>query len=81
MTPLLSTRLDTKSMDSNSMIQSTIDRELIDLMEDMTLFAGEFCPTSLPPALTTLSTTKDILLSHKNHSAASVVIVPMAAEF
>lgn len=63
------------------MTQSTIDRELIDPTEDMICSAVELYLTSLLLALITLLTTKDISPSLKNHNAASVVTVLMAAEF
>jgi len=68
-------------MDSNFMTQSTIDRELIDPMEDTICSVVEFYLTSLLLALITPSTIKDISPSLKNHNAASVVTVLMAAEF
>jgi 1-deoxy-D-xylulose 5-phosphate reductoisomerase len=63
------------------MIQSIKDRELIDPTENTILFVAVFCQTSLLPVLTTLSIIKDILLSHKNHSVASAVIVLMAVVY
>jgi hypothetical protein len=68
-------------MDRNFMTQSTIDKELIDQTEDTICSAVEFYLTSLLHALITLSKTKDISLSPKNHNAASVVTVLTVAEF
>lgn len=66
-------------MDNFSMTLPKTGKELIESMGNMTYSAELYFPTSPPPANKSQKMIRDSSSSHKNHNAASVATVPMAA--